>query len=175
VLSRAYAAKFPLFKAGQVLLSMRNLDTLAVVDRTTRSVVWSAPGIWRHQHDAEFLDNGHLLLYDNLGSMKGTRILEYDPLTQAIPWVYANDDSMFFFAFFRGAKQRLPNGNTLILDPDNRRLFEVSPSKDLVWEVFCSLSSPLHGERPGSLPLTGARRYSLDQLPFLQGVARPRP
>jgi hypothetical protein len=175
VLSQVNAAKFPLFKAGQVLLSLRSIDTLAVVDRSTRSVVWSAPGIWRLQHDAEFLDNGHLLLYDNMGSMKGTRILEYDPQTQAIPWVYANDDSMFFFAFFRGTKQRLPNGNTLILDPDNRRIFEVTQNKDLVWEVFCSLSSPVFDGRPGSLPLTGARRYSLEQLPFLQGVARPRP
>ena len=45
-LEPAYAAKFPLFKAGQVLLSLRNLETLAVVDPTTRSVVWAAQGIW---------------------------------------------------------------------------------------------------------------------------------
>ena len=80
--------------------------------------------------------------------MKGTRILEYDPLTQAIPWVYNNDDSTFFFAFFRGTKQRLSNGNTLILDPDNRRMFEVTPNRDLVWEVFCTLSSARHDMRP---------------------------
>ncbi|HEY7425085.1 MAG TPA: arylsulfotransferase family protein [Gemmataceae bacterium] len=175
VLNRASAAKFPLFKAGQVLLSLRNLETLAVVDRSTRSVVWSAQGIWHLQHDAEFLDNGHLLLYDNRGSMKGTRILEYDPLTQAIPWVYANDDSMFFFAFFRGNKQRLSNGNTLILDPDNRRLFEVTRDKDLVWESFCPLPSVPQAQAPGSYPLTGARRYGADELTFLKGVARARP
>ena len=53
-----------------MLISLRNLDTIAVLDRQKRSVIWAAGGIWRIQHDAEFLDNGHLLLYDNFGSFK---------------------------------------------------------------------------------------------------------
>src|SRR5262249_4091366 len=82
VLSRTLAAKFPQFKPGQVLLSLRSLNTVAILDRPTRRVAWATQGIWRMQHDAEFLDNGHLLVYDNFGSMRQTRILEYDPLTQ---------------------------------------------------------------------------------------------
>jgi hypothetical protein len=175
VLSRALAAKFPLFKAGQVLLSLRSLDALAVLDRRTHSVAWAAQGIWRAQHDAEFLDNGHLLLYDNSGSMKGTRILEYDPLTQAIPWAYTNEDSTSFSAVFRGMKQRLPNGNTFIVDPGNRRLFEVTPDKELVWENFCPLAPVPQSQRPRGHAVTGARRYSADELTFLKGAARPRP
>jgi len=175
VLSRTLAAKFPQFKPGQVLLSLRSLNTVAILDRPTRRVAWAAQGIWRMQHDAEFLDNGHLLLYDNFGSMRQTRILEYDPLTQAIPWAYSNEDSMFFNSLLRGMKQRLPNGNTFIVDPDNRRLFEVTRDKDLVWECFCPLPSVPQAQIPGSYPLTGARRYSADELTFLKGVARARP
>jgi hypothetical protein len=52
VLNRTLAAKFPLFKPGQVLLSARALDTIAVLDRDTRRVVWAARGIWKTQHDA---------------------------------------------------------------------------------------------------------------------------
>ena len=100
-----------------------------------------------------------------------TRILEYDPLTQAIPWLYANEDSTPLQAFFRGMNQRLPNGNTLIVDPDDRRLFEVTHDKELVWESFCPLSSA-RMTRAGSLR-SPARRYSPEQLSFLQGVARP--
>jgi hypothetical protein len=175
VLPRALAAKFPLFKPGQVLISLRSLDTLAVVDWQNRSVVWASGGIWWAQHDAEFLKNGHLLLYDNFGSInKGTRILEYDPLTQAIPWYYANESSTPFTAFTRGMKQRLPNGNTLIVDPNNR-LFEVTRDKELVWEIFCPLYPVLPDQRPRGHAITCARRYSPDELTFLKGVARARP
>jgi hypothetical protein len=175
VLPRALAAKFPLFKPGQVLISLRSLDTLAVVDRQSRSVVWASGGIWWAQHDAEFLENGHLLLYDNFGSAnKGTRIVEYDPLTQAIPWYYANENSAPFTAFTRGMKQRLSNGNTLIVDPNNR-LFEVTLDKELVWEVFCPSSPVLPGQRPRGHAITSARRYRPDELTFLKGVARARP
>ena len=166
VLSRALAPKFPLFKAGQVLISLRNLDALAVVDTRLRSVVWAAQGIWRIQHDPEFLENGHLLLYDNAGSPRGCRILEYDPVTQAIPWAYDNENSTPFSPYYRGTKQRLPNGNTLIVDPDNARLLEVTKGKELVWELFC----------PGNITaLNGARRYGPRELTFLNGIARPRP
>ena len=33
-------------------------------------------------------------------------------------------------------KQRLPNGNTLIVDPDDWLLLEVTPAKKVVWEYF---------------------------------------
>jgi hypothetical protein len=174
VLKREQAAKFPLFKAGQVLLSLRNLNAIAVLDRPTRSMAWAAQGIWRLQHDAEFLDNGHLLLYDNYGAGNQVRILEYDPRTQAIPWVYANEDSMPFHAFFRGMKQRLPNGNTFIVHPDYRRLFEVTQEKELVWVFFCP-QSPDAGQRPGLHAVNFARRYPANELTFLKETARVRP
>jgi hypothetical protein len=162
VLTRARARRFPLFQAGQVLLSLRSLHTIAVLDLGKRAVVWAARGPWRIQHDAEFLANGHLLVFDNHGWSKGCRVIEYDPVTQATPWVYSEADGKPFHAGFRGMKQRLPNGNTLIVDPDEGRLFEVTLGKELVWEW--------HG--PG--PITGARRYAAGDLTFLQGVAQPR-
>ena len=41
VLSSARAGQFPLFKAGQVLLSLRSLNCLAVLDVRRRSLVWA--------------------------------------------------------------------------------------------------------------------------------------
>jgi hypothetical protein len=176
VLPRALAAKFPLFKPGQVLISLRDLDTLAVVDPQSRSVVWASEGIWHAQHDAEFLENGRLLVYDNLGSAnKTTRIIEYDPLTQAVPWCYANENSTSFSAFMRGVKQRLPNGNTFIVDPDNRRLFEVTRDKELVWEIICPLPPAPPGQHSRAHAINSARRYGAGELSFLKGVARARP
>jgi hypothetical protein len=175
VLSQALAANFPLFKPGQVLLSLRNIDTIAILDRNTRSVAWAARGIWQVQHDAEFLDTGHLLLYDNFGTMKETRIVEYDPRTQAVPWTYTNENSIAFRALIRGMKQRLPNGNTLIVDPDNRRLFEVTRDKEVVWEFLCPLPSVPPGQDPLDHAVNSARRYRPVELTFLKGVAFARP
>ncbi|HTU89465.1 MAG TPA: arylsulfotransferase family protein [Gemmataceae bacterium] len=174
VLKRARAAKFPLFQPGQVLLSLRNLDTIAVLDRPTRSIVWAARGIWRAQHDAEFLDNGRLFLYDNCGQESRSRLLEYDLRTQATPWSYSNENSTSFQALYRGGKQRLPNGNTLIVDPDDRRLLEVTRSKELVWENYCPLPADPPGLPRRSHAVNTARRYSADELTFLKGVVRVR-
>jgi hypothetical protein len=175
VLTQARARKCPLFQAGQVLISLRSINTVAVLDVRKRSMVWAALGPWRIQHDAEFLDNGHLLLFDNHGWDKGCRVIEYDPVTQAIPWVYSAADASPFHAAFRGMKQRLPNANTLIVDPDGRRLFEVTPGKELVWEFFCPLPSVPPGQQPRSHPVNCARRYRADELTFLKEVARARP
>ena len=96
-------------------------------------------------------------------------------MTQAIPWAYSNEDSTPFVASFRGMKQRLPNGNTLIVDPDHRRLFEVTPAKELVWESYCPLPLAPSGQRFRGHAVNSARRYGPNELTFLQGVARARP
>jgi hypothetical protein len=138
-------------------------------------VVWAAQGLWRAQHDPEFLPNGNLLVYDNLGSVTGSRVLEYNPRTQAVPWSYCDEDSAPFTAVQRGMKQRLPNGNTLIVDPEACRLFEVTRGKEVVWEIR-SLSSPVAPGDPDFAPvITSARRYAPGELTFLKGGRRARP
>jgi hypothetical protein len=163
MLSRALAPKFPRFKAGQVLLTIRTLDILVVLDPQTETVVWAARGPWRGVHDAQFLDNGHLLIFDNLGSPSGSRVLEYDPESQAFPWTYPGDDDPPFFTAERGMNQRLPNGNTLIVNSDGGQILEVARDHELVW------SCPLPGF------IATARRYAPEQLPFLKGGPRGRP
>lgn len=176
VLREALAPKFPRFEAGQVLLSVRNMDALAVLDVKKRSVVWMAQGCWRRQHAADFLENGRLLLYDNSGAEVQTRVLEYDPVTQAIPWSYANEDSPIFRSESLGKTQRLPNGNTLIIHPDVSRIFEVTAGRKQVWESFCRGPFVDREKKIRINPhINSARRYPADQLVFLQGRARPRP
>jgi Arylsulfotransferase (ASST) len=176
VLRRDLASKFPAFKAGQLLISLRSSSAIAVVDLQTRSVVWAAKGVWQYQHDAQFLDDGRLLLFDNGGGKQGSRTIEYDPITQAVPWYYQGDKAKPFFVPFRGGNQRLPNGNTLIVDSAGARLLEVTRSKDVVWEWGCPPAS--RDARTNSGPpvdLTGARRYGPDELPFLKNTREARP
>src|SRR5262249_7698334 len=148
---------------GQVLFSMRELDAIAVLDVEKGTVVWAAQGPWRAQHDPQFLDNGRLLIFDNLGSDRGSRILEYDPVTQALPWSYPEEDGNSFRSTNRGLCQRLHNGNTLIVDSEEQEIFEVTPQKECVWSFSCG----------GFIQL--ARRYTADELPFLKKGVHARP
>lgn len=162
VLRPEMAARFPLFKPGQVLVSIRNLATLAVIDPALGKVVWAARGPWVAQHDAQFLANGHLLLYDNLGVAGGSRVLEYDPQRQSLPWCCAGPPEKPFFSSERGMCQRLPNGNTLIANTEGGEIVEVTKEKKIVWSTQVEYI------------LTAARRYAPDAVTFLSDSS-PRP
>jgi hypothetical protein len=165
VLSQALAPQFPMFKAGQVLLSIRNVHTLAVLDPASESIIWADQGPWQGQHDAQFLDNGHMLLFDNLGSPRSSRVLEYDPRTNAFPWSYptVDDHDHVYGTNTAGSCQRLPNGNTLMAVSQQQFLVEVTAAREVVW------SYSAHGF------INTAKRYRAEMLPFLKTEPRPRP
>ncbi len=165
VLSRELAKSFPMFEAGQVLISVRNLDTVAVLDTVRQQIVWAKSGPWKSQHDPRFLANGHLLIFDNLGpGANMSRVLEYHPATQAIPWSTAEDPQVSFYSPVRGNCQRLPNGNTFIVNANDGQLLEISSEKKVIWDCSCYTS------------VASARRYGPDQLSFLnQPHEVPRP
>jgi hypothetical protein len=165
VLTRKLAPKFPRFKAGQVLLSLRSPDAIAFLDVDKGKVVWAARGPWKAQHDAQFLDTGRILVFDNRGLPKRSRVLEYDPETQALPWSYTERQG-HFYTHEQGQCQRLPNGNTLIVISEMGEALEVTADKEVVWVV--SLQRDMGY-------FTTTRRYSPQELHFLKEGQRPRP
>lgn len=131
----------PIFDAGNVLVSFRYQDCIAVFDWDENKVVWSwGRGQIFGPHDAQVLDNGHILLFDNgLGRTPAySRVVEMDPVTGKIVWEYRADPPETFYTESKGSAQRLPNGNTLIAESDKGHAFEVTPSGDVVWEFFCA-------------------------------------
>lgn len=134
------------FRAGNILSSQRNTNTIFIVDRESEAVVWT----WgRDQlvgpHHPNMLPDGHILVYDN-GGQAGyprrmrtyTRLVELDPASGEIVWAYVHEPRRYFHhKFFSpswGSVQRLPNGNTFSLDANRGRLFEVTPDGEIVWE-----------------------------------------
>jgi len=144
------------FKAGNILFSCRNIDTIGVIDRENGKVVWAwGPGTLDRQHMPTMLPNGHILVYDNGNTLERTRILELEPLTGKIVWQYQADPPTSFYSPTRGSNQRLPNGNTFIAESDSGRLFEVTREGEVVWEFLNPDLRP-DGER---MPLYRAVRY----------------
>jgi hypothetical protein len=133
-LDGSLAHRSPVFREGNFLISIRELNTIAIVDAETRLVVWALSGMWMAQHQPTLLANGHLLLFDNKGCLGRSKVLEIDPLSQAIHWMYEDRPGRPLFSALCGSAQRLANGNTLITESDNGRALEVNPEKAIVWE-----------------------------------------
>ncbi len=136
------------FKPGNVLQSLRQLDTINIIDKASGEIVWSYTGDYNGgmsgQHEPHMIEKGlpgagNILVFDNgaspykdLAHAGCSYVLEINPSDNSLAWVY--DDGQRFYSRFTANCQRLPNGNTLILEAACRRLFEVTPDKEIVWE-----------------------------------------
>ena len=128
--------RIPSFREGNFLVSLRNFNALVVLDIEREQVVWTMSGMWMQQHCPSVLDNGNILLFDNQGDHGSSRIVEFDPVTQKIEWLYAGDEENGFYSEKFGTVQRLPNGNSLIAESHFGRALEVTSLGDIVWEYY---------------------------------------
>lgn len=136
VLGRELEGIHPAFRRGNLLLSVRTLGMIGVIDIETETFAWTATGAWRGQHQPVALHNGRILLFDNLGAGKQSRVMELDPRTLTAVWTYQGDAEHPFYTASSGLSARLPNGNTLITESDAGRAFEVTPDSEIVWEFY---------------------------------------
>jgi hypothetical protein len=142
VLSPELADAFELFEAGDIMLSLRNLDLIIVVDGKTELVKWAMTGPWLMQHDPDFLASGNIMLFDNRAKISkrvgtdGSRILEVDPTSREIEVAYQGNPDDIFFTAQMGKQQPLENGNILIASADGGRAFEVNRAGETVWEYI---------------------------------------
>jgi len=112
-------------------------------------------------HDAHIIQKGlpgegNILIFDN-GGVSGygvfgfpdqvrfySRMVEFNPITFEIVQQYTHKKGLFpkprkgkyhrFFSMTMSSVQRLPNGNTLITEALSGRIFEITPTNDIVWD-----------------------------------------
>jgi hypothetical protein len=142
---------------GNILVSIRHYDEVSLIDKSTGNFIWRLGGSrskknqfhlindnfegffgFSHQHTAQILPNGNLLLYDN-GNLKiplYSRAVEYEidvvNMTATKVWDYRYNPDIFAAAM--GSVQRLDNGNTLI-NWGNGKITEVKPDKSIAFEI----------------------------------------
>ena len=133
-LDGSLAHKSPLFARGNILTSVREINTIAILDPRQEKIVWALSGMWIKQHQPTLLANGNILLFDNLGHGGRSKVVEIDPFTQEIVWAYEDGPEHSLYSKTCGSTERLPNGNTLIIESDNGRVLEVTPERLIVWE-----------------------------------------
>jgi hypothetical protein len=124
-----------IYALGNILICSRNQDIVAVLEGTTGKLMWAwGAGEISGPHDAQVLENGNILLFDNGLARDWSRVIELDPLTRTIVWEYRAPVPQDFYSRTKGSSQRVPNGNTLIANSDNGEAFEVTPEGEMVWK-----------------------------------------
>ena len=133
----------------------------------------AADQVFYGQHDAEWIEEGlpgedNILVFNN-GSQVARAYSSVDELTAPLEadgsytllageaygpddlvWTYVADPTSEFFADYISGSQRLPNGNTLITDGTEGRLFEVTASGEVVWEYYYTGGEIFRADRYGS-------------------------
>jgi hypothetical protein len=106
------------------------------------------------QHDARWIDSecpgaGHITVFNNGVNRPGTDYTSVEEIISPVDengnyeytsgtaygpeeqsWIYNTD----FYAWYIGGAQRLPSGNTLIVNGPTGEFIEVTPEKEIVWE-----------------------------------------
>lgn len=139
------------------LISFRNLDMVAEVDRSTGTLLDVLGGedstytfdppesAFTYPHSVQWLDSGHLLLTssgEHDGAMQ-TWASEYQVdreagvLTEV--WTYGRGEG--YFAYALGGARRLESGNTLVNWGTVGLLREITPDGQVVWEMKADMGN----------------------------------
>ena len=145
---------------GRCAVSYTHLDVYKRQSPELRKLGWIIGQHHFHMIPKGLPGEGNLLVFDNggwagygtpnPGSRIGTknalrdysRVLELNPVTLEVVWkltpkelghAIPTDASKFYSPYVSSA-QRLPNGNTLVTEGSDGRVFEVTPEYEIVWE-----------------------------------------
>ena len=141
-----YINSVHVMKDGNLVITFRFENQVAIIEKKTGNVLYrSSPNLEiGHPHCATPLDNGNILLFDNgthrrspnrgAHELAYSRIIELDPKTDQIVWMYRDPNVFNFYSSICGGAQRLPNGNTLVCESTKGRFFEVTKDQEIVWE-----------------------------------------
>lgn len=127
------------------LVSPRNFDRVMLINRSTKEIEWTLGeennyDVLNEQHNPVILSQDPLTVL--VADSENNRVVEYRRTGSGWTrdWTYKK------VAWPRDA-DRLPNGNTMIIDTRNQRAIEVTPKGRTVWSVDISFA-PYDIERP---------------------------
>ena len=167
-----YVADNPLTHTPAFLVSARHISEVLFVDAKTGEVLWQSPkGLFSLQHDATYLQNGDVMVFDNGFDREHdfpvlrSRAIEINPLTNQIVWQYRGGSTFTeqskLESSIMGGAQRLQNGNTLITLSVQGRIIEVTKSGQVVWEY---VEPSVDASKQNTINFKSREYYSEDTL-----------
>ena len=170
-LSPETAPCFPMFEAGDLLLSLRQHNMLAVFSPESGKMKWWKIGPWIRQHDPEFGPGGWIYVFNNNvyrtafglnkkqedrcdpGFQGTSNILRYNPATGDHEIVYGRTEAEKLLSALRGKIEMVGGRGLLITEFEGGRVFEIDETGEIVWEYINRFDSEFVAE------LTEARLY----------------
>lgn len=140
-LSPSMADAYPLFEAGDLLVSLRDIHLVFVLDPDTNEVKWHTFGPFIRQHDPDFIGDGKIGVFDNNPDgthrgkvLGGSRIVVLHPPSDSTNLLFPTAKSDSFYTEAGGKWQPLENGNLLLTEAQAGRVVEVASNGAPVWE-----------------------------------------
>jgi hypothetical protein len=147
-----YPANMPssIFQPGDLLISLRNINTFLVIDPETLMAKFKSTGEVLRQHDPDFLNGSTISIFNN-NNLMGARssftpysqILEFDLLNKSRKVIVDGSKSGKFFTDIWGSHERLTNKNLLINSSAQAHIFETLPNGEPIWQYSNDKDSPL--------------------------------
>ncbi len=176
-LPSALAAAYPLFEAGDLAISMRELNLVIVIDPLSKAIKWHQTGPWLRQHDPEFRSDGRLSIFNNnvyrnayvnertdLTTPFATNIIAIGPVSRDTEVVFGERPGQELLSVIRGQHELLPGGGMLITEFDAGRVLEVDVTGRIVWEYVNQYDEKNVAE------ITNANVYSQNYFTRLPGA-----
>jgi hypothetical protein len=135
------ADQYPLFEAGDIAVSLRDLHMLMVLDPETLEVKWHSVSDTTFQHDVDFIGDGWIGAFDNRFDrtenghvLGGSRIAAIRPHSGERKTLFPREGSPEFYTKWSGKWQLLENGNLLMTQARKGHALEVTADGRPVWE-----------------------------------------
>jgi len=140
-LSAMDAPEYSRLAPGDLLVSLRNISTLAVIDPVIERVKWLVSGVTIRQHSPRYIGNDQILVFDNLGGRAdqgGSRLVKLDLTSGAVETVFplAESPHLDFFTDLSGYFDLNPRrSRALVALTMQGRILELDlESRQVLWE-----------------------------------------
>jgi len=180
LLTEEDAPAYPELSAGDMLVSLRNLNTMAVLDGDTARVKWTASGLTLRQHAPRYLGANSILAFDNEGGpvdKGGSRIVKIDLASRDVSTLFPAADTPPELNFFSKIAGHIDldasRSRALVSLTMQGRVLEIDlRTGDVLWEydhiqdVGDYMGSQAEDERFARFGINGA--YYVEDASFLR-------
>ena len=125
------------FQPGDVMVSLRNINTVFVFDVESEKIKFISIGQFLRQHDPDFIDGDTISVFDNNNASEPERkskivIISAEDNSHQVFFEGSKDNQ--FYTRVMGKHQWQTNGNLLITESMSGRGLEIDRQGNVVWE-----------------------------------------